>query len=115
LDVPYEPSHPKVVEAMLEEAKLTSKDVLFDLGCGDGRIAIAAAKKYGARSVCVDISAQRIAEGKEKARDQGVADKVRFVNDDINKVDLREATVVTLYLLDSINVQLRPKLFKELK
>ena len=115
LDVPYEPSHPRVVEAMLELAKVTKDDVIYDLGCGDGRIPILAARKYGARAVCVDISAQRIEEGKEKARQLGVADKIKFIHDDIMNVNLGEATVVTVYLLNSINLKLRPKLFKELK
>ena len=115
LDVPYEPSHPKVVKAMLEAAKVTSKDIVYDLGCGDGRIAIAAARKYGARAVGVDLSKQRIEEAREKARHYGVDNKVKFIVGDIMKQDISKATVVTLYLLVSVNKRLRPILFRQLK
>ncbi len=115
LDVPYEPSHPRVVDAMLDLAKVQKQDVLYDLGCGDGRIPIRAARKFGARGVCIDLDKERIDEAREKARDFGVAEKIRFVAGDALKADLRDATVVTLYLLNSINKRLRPRLFEQLQ
>jgi SAM-dependent methyltransferase len=114
-DVPYVPTHERVVEEMLKMARVTKDDVVYDLGCGDGRIVITAAKKYGARGVGVDIDPERIKESKENARKAGVTDRVTFVQRDLFKMDLKEASVVTLYLLPEINLKLRPKLFKELK
>lgn len=111
----YEPSPPEVVREMLRLAEVTPKDVVYDLGCGDGRIVIAAAKEFGARGVGIDIDPQRIAESQENARKAGVAGRVRFRNEDLFDSDIREATVVTLYLWPWVNLKLRPKLWKELK
>jgi len=114
-DVRYEPSPPEVVRAMLELAGVTRRDVVYDLGCGDGRIVIAAAKEFGARGVGIDIDPQRIAESEENARKAGVAARVRFRNEDLFEADIREATVVTLYLWPWVNLKLRPKLLRELR
>jgi hypothetical protein len=104
-----------VVEKMLELAKVDSQDVVYDLGCGDGRIVIAAAKKYGARGVGIDIDPQRIRESKANVDSAGVEELVKFYLGDATKVDISKATVVTLYLLPESNELLRPKLEKELK
>ena len=100
---------------MLELAKPTRNDVVYDLGSGDGRIVITAARRYGSRGVGYDIDPQRIKEANENARAAGVTDRVRFVQEDLFQADLSEATIVTLYLLPEINLKLRPKLLKELK
>jgi ribosomal protein L11 methylase PrmA len=100
---------------MLELAKVNKNDVVYDLGSGDGRIVITAARKYGSRGVGYDIDPQRIKEANENAQAAGVTDRVRFVQGDLFQADLSEATVVTLYLLPDINLKLRPKLLKELK
>jgi SAM-dependent methyltransferase len=115
LDVPYVPTPERVVDEMLKLTKVTKDDVVYDLGCGDGRIVITAAKQYGARGVGVDIDPERIKESKENARKAAVTDRVKFVQRDLFKMDLKEATVVALYLLPEINLKLRPKLFRELK
>lgn len=109
-DVPYVPTPQRVVDAMLEMAKVTSQDMVYDLGCGDGRIPITAAQKYGARGVGIDIDPARIAEANENAKAAGVAAKVTFLNEDLFTSDFSGATVVTLYLLPSINEKLIPKL-----
>lgn len=114
-DVPYVPTPQSVVEAMLKLANVTKKDTVYDLGCGDGRIVITAAKKYGARGIGIDISPERIAEANENAQKSKVTDKVKFVQGDLFKTDFSDATVVTLYLLNSVNLRLRPKLLSELK
>lgn len=114
-DVWWEPSSEPVVAAMLKLAKVTPKDVVYDLGCGDGRIVIAAARDFGARGVGIDIDPKRIEESIENARKAGVTDRVRFIEDDLFEADIREATVVTLFLWPSLNLKLRPKLLKELK
>ena len=114
-DVPYVPTPMPVVEAMLNMANVTSSDVVYDLGCGDGRIPILAAQKYGARGVGIDIDPQRIAEANENAKAAGVTGKVKFLVQDLFTSDVSEATVVTLYLLPSVNEKLLPKLQKELK
>jgi ubiquinone/menaquinone biosynthesis C-methylase UbiE len=114
-DVPFVPTPEAVVEEMLKLAKVGPADVVYDLGSGDGRIVIAAAKKYGARGVGIDIDPERIAEATANARKAGVADRVEFREGDLFKADIGEATVVTLYLLSSVNLQLRPKLLAELK
>src|SRR6185436_10090244 len=88
----------------------TAADVVYDLGCGDGRIPITAAQKYGARGIGIDIDPQRIAEANENAKAAGVTDKVRFLNQDLFTSDFKEATVVTLYLLPSLNEKLIPQL-----
>jgi ribosomal protein L11 methylase PrmA len=115
LDVPYVPTPEPVVDAMLKLAQVKRGDVLYDLGSGDGRIVIAAAKRYGVRGTGVDIDPRRIDEANANARKAGVAKLVRFVNRDLFEVDFSEATVVTLYLLPRINLQLRPKLLAELR
>ncbi|HEX2334658.1 MAG TPA: class I SAM-dependent methyltransferase [Burkholderiales bacterium] len=114
-DVPFVPTPEKVVDRMLEMAKVGPNDVVYDLGSGDGRIVIAAAKKHGARGVGIDIDPDRIKEARANARKAGVSDRVDFREGDLFKTDLSEATVVTLYLLSSVNLQLRPKLLSELK
>jgi hypothetical protein len=115
LDVPYVPTPQPVVDAMLKLAKVKRGDVLYDLGSGDGRIVITAAKRYGVRGTGVDIDPARIREANANARSAGVAKLVRFVNQDLFELDLREASVVTLYLLPRINLQLKPKLLEELR
>ena len=112
---PYVPTPDDVVDRMLTFAKVTRKDVVYDLGCGDGRIVIAAAKKYGARGIGVDIDPERINESIANARMAGVEKLVTFKLQDALKTDVSEATVVTLYLLSFANLQLRPLLQKQLK
>src|SRR5436190_15554050 len=114
-DVVFVPTPPAVVDAMLKLAKVTSSDVVYDLGSGDGRIVIAAAKMYGARGVGIDIDPERTREATANARVAGVADKVSFVTDDVLTADVSPATVVMLYLSPSFNSRLAPKLMKELK
>jgi hypothetical protein len=114
LDVPYEPSHPKVVQGMLQAGQVKAGDVLFDLGCGDGRIVIAAAK-LGATAHGIDIDEQRLQEARERAVAEGVTGRATFSKEDIFKTDLSRATVVTMYLLDEINLKMRPLLFRMLK
>lgn len=114
-DVIFVPTPQEVVDAMLEVAKVTKNDVVYDLGSGDGRIPVTAAKKYGARAVGIDIDPQRIKEANANAQSAGVTDKVTFLNQDLFTTDISEATVVTLYLLPSLNLKLMPKLKAELK
>ncbi|MGH9834210.1 MAG: SAM-dependent methyltransferase [Blastocatellia bacterium] len=114
-EVPYVPTPDKVVEEMLRLANVGKNDVVYDLGCGDGRIVITAALKYGARGVGVDIDAERIKESNENARKAGVTDRVKFLQQDLFETNFSEATVVTLYLLPDVNLKLRPKLLSELK
>ncbi len=113
-DVPYLPTEEPVVAAMLRFANVTENDVVYDLGCGDGRICIAAAKR-GARAVGVDIDLLRIRECLENATRVHVRDRVQFLRQSFFDTDLRPATVVMLYLLSNINVRLRPKLLWELR
>ncbi len=113
-DVIYVPTPTNVVEAMLKMANVTASDVVYDLGSGDGRIPITAAQKYGARAVGIDINPQRIKEANENLAKAGVGDKVKFLNQDLFETDLSPATVITLYLLPSLNQKLIPKL-KQLK
>jgi ribosomal protein L11 methylase PrmA len=114
-DVIYVPTPEEVVEAMLQVAKVTKTDVVYDLGTGDGRIPVTAAKKYGARGVGIDIDPQRIKDANENVARSGVGDKVRIIQGDLFEANISEATVVTLYLLPSLNQKLMPKLMKELK
>jgi SAM-dependent methyltransferase len=114
-DVVFVPTPPAVVDAMLSIADVKASDVVYDLGSGDGRIVIAAAKKYGARGVGVEIDPALVEKAIENAAAAGVTDRVRFVTQNLFSADLRPATVVTLYLLQSINERLRPKLIRELK
>ncbi len=108
--VPYVPTPQEVVERMLEMAKVTSTDYLIDLGSGDGRIVVTAAKKYGARGFGVDLNPQRINEANQNAKQAGVLDKVAFYQRDLFETDLSEATVITMYLLPRVNLELRPRL-----
>ena len=114
-DVIFVPTPQEVVDAMLKLAKVTKNDVVYDLGSGDGRIPITAAKTYGARGVGIDIDPQRIKEASENLKTAGVGDRVKFLNQDLFTTDISEVTVVTLYLLPSLNLKLMPKLNKELK
>jgi SAM-dependent methyltransferase len=114
-DVVYVPTPLAVVDAMLQLADLKASDVVYDLGSGDGRIVITAAKKYGARGVGLEIDPQLVKTATENAAAAGVSDRVRFVNENLFTADIHEASVVTLYLLQSINERLRPKLVRELK
>ncbi len=114
-DVGFVPTPEDVVAGMLSLAGVKRSDVVYDLGSGDGRIVIQAAKRYGARGVGIDINPERIEEATRNARAAKVADRVRFLNQDLFESDLGEATVVTLYLLPRLNLKLRPKLLAELK
>lgn len=114
-EVPYVPTPQNIVDEMLKLAGVKKWDVVYDLGCGDGRIVVTAAKKYGARAVGVDINPKRIGEAEENARAAGVTPRVQFVVNDLFKANIHEATVVTLYLLPNVNLRLRPKLLNELK
>ncbi|MDB5748863.1 MAG: SAM-dependent methyltransferase [Massilia sp.] len=115
LDVPYVPTPQDVVDRMLQLARVNKNDILFDLGCGDGRIVITAAKTHGARCTGIDIDPERIAEAKENAKKAGVSDKVTFRVANLFETDLSSASVVTLYLLPTINTKLRPRLWQQLK
>jgi SAM-dependent methyltransferase len=114
-DVPFVVTPEEVVETMLWLAETGPRDIVYDLGCGDGRIVIAAVRDFGARQgVCVEIDPDLLAEARENAREAGVAGRIRFVEGDLFEVSLADATVVTLYLLPEINLRLRPKLLREL-
>lgn len=115
LDVPYVPTPQEVVDSMLQLAKVNKDDYVFDLGCGDGRIVITAAKDRGARGTGIDLNPERIAEARANAEKAGVSDKVKFQVGDLFAADFSEASVVTLYLLPKINLKLRPQLWKQLK
>ena len=115
IPTPYLPSTTLAVEEMLRVADIKPQDVVVDLGSGDGRIPIAAARYFGARGFGVDIDAKLVAEANENARAAGVADRVQFFQRDIMATDIREATVVTLYLLPSLVNRVRPKLLAELR
>lgn len=112
---PYVPTPQDVVDRMLDLADVTADDVVYDLGCGDGRIVITAAQRFGARGVGVDIDPQRIAESIANAERAGVQHLVRFIEQDALLTDVSEATVVTLYLLSSSNAKLRPMLTRQLR
>ena len=114
-DVIYVPTPQPVVDAMLALAQVTRTDVVYDLGSGDGRIVIAAAKQYGARGVGIEIDPALVKKATENAAAAGVSARVRFVTHDLFTADVSRASVVTLYLLQSINERLRPKLVRELK
>ena len=114
-DVIYVPTPPEVVDVMLKVAGVKRGDVLYDLGSGDGRIPIAAAKKFGIRATGIDIDPDRVWEAEANAKSAGVEKLVRFRREDLFKADFRDATVVTLYLLPELNVRLRPRLWAELK
>ncbi|MFB2876789.1 class I SAM-dependent methyltransferase [Floridanema aerugineum] len=114
-DVPFVPTPQEVVNKMLEVANVNSKDVVYDLGSGDGRIVITAAQKFGARGTGIDIDPQLIEQSRANAQTAGVADRVQFRQQDLFQADLSNATVVTLYLLPEINLQIRDKLLRELR
>jgi SAM-dependent methyltransferase len=114
LDVIWVPTDLAVANEMLRLAGVTRDDVVYDLGCGDGRIVIAAAKEFGARGVGIDLDPQRILEARRYAARAGVTDRVTFRVQDLFDTDLREATVVTLFLSPELNLRLRPKLLSEL-
>ncbi len=114
-EVPYVPTPENVVEEMLRLAEVNKDDVLYDLGCGDGRIVITAANQLGCRGVGIDIDPQRIKESRENAAQAGVEDRVEFLEMDLFEAEISPATVVTLYLLSKVNLRLRPKLLRELK
>jgi SAM-dependent methyltransferase len=114
-DVVYVPTPTQVVREMLRLANVQSNDLVYDLGSGDGRIVIAAAKDRGARGIGIDIDPERVREAKENAQKAGVTDKVEFRQEDLFNIDFSDATVVTLYLLPELNLKLRPKLLSQLK
>jgi ubiquinone/menaquinone biosynthesis C-methylase UbiE len=114
-DVPYLPTTEQAVQAMLKLAGVKNTDIVYDLGCGDGRIVIAAAKTFGARGVGIDINPERIEEARANAKKAGVEDRVRFEEADLFTADIHDASVVTLFLLSSVNQKLRPKLLADLK
>jgi SAM-dependent methyltransferase len=113
-DVIFVPTPYPVVDEMLRLAHVSSKDIVYDLGCGDGRTVIMAAKKYGAHGVGIDIDPQRIQESIANAKKEGVSDKVKFLQQDLFESDFHEATAVMLYLLSSLNLKLRPILLEQL-
>ena len=115
LDVPYVPTPIPVVDAMLDLAKVTKSDVVYDLGCGDGRIVVRAATRFGCRGVGVDLNPERVKEAKANAMRANVTELARFEVGDVFEFDFSPATVVTMYLLPSVNLKLRPRLLKELK
>ena len=115
LDVPFVPTPPEVVDEMLKMANVTKDDFLIDLGSGDGRIVIAAAKKFGTHGVGIDLNPERIAEARENAKKAGVENLVEFREGDLFKADIKKATVVTMYLLPSVNMKIRDKLLTDLK
>lgn len=115
-DVPYVPTATEVVEKMLKMAKVSDNDIVYDLGSGDGRIPITAVKKYNAKKATgVEINPELVQKSQNNAKQAGVSDRVNFLQQDLFKTDLSDATVVTLYLLPAINLKLRPKLLQELK
>ena len=113
-DVRYEPTSPDVVQVMFRLANVKAGEVVYDLGCGDGRIVITAVREFGARGVCVDIDPQRIAQSRENARAAGVTENIRFLNQDLFETDVSDASVVMLFLSPELNLKLRPKLLREL-
>jgi len=115
LDVPFVPTPQAIVEEMLKLAQVRKRDVVYDLGCGDGRIVITAARKYGARGVGVDLDPDRVKESQENAKKRGVGKLVEIRQGDVLRTDVSEATVVTLYLLPEVNLKLRPILEEQLK
>ena len=115
LDVPYVPTPVLVVDAMLDLAKVVKSDIVYDLGCGDGRIIVRAASRFGCRGVGVDLNPERVKEAKANAVRAGVTQLTRFEVGDVFEFDFSSASVVTMYLLPSVNLKLRPRLLKELK
>ena len=115
LDIHYVPTPPEVVDAMLSLGRVTASDVVYDLGSGDGRIPIEAARRYGAQGVGIELDPKLVKLAKTGAKQAGVHKQVRFTKADIFKTDLSKATVVTLYLSPTINLRLREKLRRELR
>src|ERR1700688_2729973 len=115
INPPYVRTPANVVSAMLKLASVNASDIVYDLGCGDGRIVIAAAKEYGAHGVGIDIDPERIQEARENARKAGVETLVKFEVNDLFAADIHNATVVALYLLPDVHLRLRPKLLNDLK
>lgn len=113
-DVIFVPTPNDIVATMLRMAAVSKKDMVYDLGCGDGRIVITAAQKYGARGVGIDIDPERVEEATANVRKAGVADRVKIIRGDLFEADISAATVVTLYLLTDLNIKLRPKLLRDL-
>jgi SAM-dependent methyltransferase len=114
-DVIFVPTPNEIVDMMLKTAAVTKQDTVYDLGCGDGRIVITAAQRYGARGVGIDIDPDRVSEATDNVRKAGVADRVKIVRGDLFEADISPATVVTLYLLTDLNLKLRPKLLRDLR
>ena len=114
-ETPWVPSPDEVIATMLRAARVTRRDVVYDLGCGDGRIVIAAARDFGARAVGIDIEPERIGEAREAAKQAGVADRVRFVEQDFHQANVSSASVVALYLYTREMTKLKPKLLAQLK
>ncbi len=114
-DIHYVPTPEEVAEEMLRTAAVGKEDLVYDLGCGDGRIVIMAAKQFGARGIGIDIDPQRITEATANAKQAGVTDRVAFLTQDLFLSDFKDATVIALYLLTSLNEQLRPKILAETK
>jgi len=114
-DIHYVPTPQELVDVMLGMANIGKDDIVYDLGSGDGRLVITAAKKYGASGIGIDIDPERIGEARENAKKAGVEDKVRFLEQDLFKSDFHDATVVTLYLLEELNLRLRPHIFAQVK
>jgi SAM-dependent methyltransferase len=114
-DVIFVPTPNDIVETMLKMAAVTKNDTVYDLGCGDGRIVITAAQRYGARGVGIDIDPERVAEATANVKKAKVADRVKILRGDLFEADISAATVVTLYLLTDLNLKLRPKLLRDLK
>jgi SAM-dependent methyltransferase len=115
-DVPYVPTPPEVVEAMLKLGNAARGDIHYDLGCGDGRIVVTAVKQFGVtRATGYDIDPERIKEANENAKQAGVSDKTKFILGNLFEADFHDANIVTLYLLPDVNMKLRPKLLKDLK
>lgn len=113
--VPYVATPPEVVERMLELAQVKAGDVVYDLGCGDGRIVVAAVRATGVRGVCVEIDPARLRWSRDSALAAGVTDRIRFVQGDFFEVPIENATVVMLYLTRPVNLRLRPRLLSELR
>jgi len=115
LDVPYVPTPQNVVDGMLELADVKKGEVVYDLGCGDGRIVITAAKKFGATGIGVDLNPERIKEANANAVEANVEDKVKFYEGNLSDFDFSKADVLTLYLLPDVNLTLKPKIQEEMK
>ncbi len=113
--VPWVPTRDHVIDKIFRIAKLGKNDVFYDLGCGDGRVAIEAAKRYGVKSVCIEIRKDLIEKARKRVREEGLEDFVEIIHGNFFEIPLREATVVYMYLLTSVNNMLKPKLKRELR